>query len=185
MRVYIGDHPPAPSLYEFECWLAEKHILNEKQAEKVVDFLRKKLHIDDILALIPKIFPRKIKVKIHPYDSWNAGNTLAHVILPVVKQLRETTHSYPGGDVTEEEWNDILEKIEWSMTQILDEDWEDQYTIVPPEIDWDNDEVNEDGLRPIKWKVRGEYDWDGMNKHQEKIQEGCELLGKWFTHLWD
>ncbi len=102
-----------------------------------------------------------------------------------MKQLRETTHSYPGGDVTEEEWNDILEKIEWSMTQILDEDWEDQYTIVPPEIDWDNDEVNEDGLRPIKWKVRGEFDWDGMNKHQEKIQEGCELLGKWFTHLWD
>lgn len=38
---------------------------------------------------------RKIKVKIHPYDTWGMDNTLAHIILPMLKQLKETKHGSP------------------------------------------------------------------------------------------
>jgi hypothetical protein len=35
---------------------------------------------------------RKIVVKLDPWDSWNANDTLAIIILPVLKQLKETKH---------------------------------------------------------------------------------------------
>ena len=38
---------------------------------------------------------RKIKVKIHHYDTWGMDNTLAYIILPMLKQLKATKHGSP------------------------------------------------------------------------------------------
>jgi hypothetical protein len=38
---------------------------------------------------------RKIKVRIDEYDTWSMDNTLAHIVLPMLKQLRNTKHGSP------------------------------------------------------------------------------------------
>lgn len=35
---------------------------------------------------------RKVKVRIDRWDTWNMDSTLAHIILPMLKQLKETKH---------------------------------------------------------------------------------------------
>jgi hypothetical protein len=44
---------------------------------------------------------RKVKIRIDKYDTWSMDNTLAMIILPMLKQLRDTSHSY--GLVDEED----------------------------------------------------------------------------------
>ena len=48
---------------------------------------------------------RKIKVRIDKYDTWSMDHTLANIILPMLKQLRDTKHGSPmvdAEDVPEE-----------------------------------------------------------------------------------
>jgi hypothetical protein len=59
----------------------------EQFLEKVEDALQTFYN-----ATINKIIrnrKRKIKVRIDDYDAWNADNTLAHIILPLLKVVRE------------------------------------------------------------------------------------------------
>ena len=36
--------------------------------------------------------PRRVKIVIDPYDTWSIENTLALIIGPKVKHLKDTTH---------------------------------------------------------------------------------------------
>jgi len=38
---------------------------------------------------------RKIDVRIDKYDTWNMESTLAYIVLPMLKQLKETKHGSP------------------------------------------------------------------------------------------
>jgi hypothetical protein len=82
-----------------------------------------------------------------------------------------------------------MDKMIWSFEQVLDEDWDEQYWLVKPVIDWDDiaskEGFDEKGLKEIKWKVRGECDWDGRMMHSQHIREGLELFGKYYQDLWD
>ena len=42
---------------------------------------------------------REIEVVIDRYDTWNMDDTLAHIILPMLKQLKENKHGAPWVDV--------------------------------------------------------------------------------------
>lgn len=157
---------------------------------------------------------RKVSVRIDKYDTWSMDHTLAIIILPMLKQLKETTHGSSGSmpsfqqtsnssqrcfDFYEEgdslaweaghkEWRDILSEMIWAFEQIVNDNWEDQYWIVKPELDEEHMRKEyEEGeeYREIKWKVEGECDWEGRLRHQERINKGCELFGKYFQDLWD
>lgn len=148
---------------------------------------------------------RKIDIRIDKWDTWGMDHTLALIILPMLKQLKATKHGAPGSlpefqqisdqysqlcfdfyadgnqdawDAGHKHWIEILDKMIWSFEQVLDDDWEEQYWLVKPEIDWYKGEE-------IKWKVRGECDWDGRMMHLQRINEGLELFGKYFQDLWD
>ena len=41
---------------------------------------------------------REINVVIHGYDTWNMDNTLAYIVLPMLKQLTKTKHGAPWVD---------------------------------------------------------------------------------------
>src|SRR6056300_1041692 len=41
---------------------------------------------------------RETNVVIHHYDTWNMDESLAHVVLPMLKQLRKTKHGSPNVD---------------------------------------------------------------------------------------
>jgi len=157
--------------------------------------------------------PRDIQIHIDDYDVWNMFDTLGLIILPMLKKLRKDKMGAPGGmegfkyesnntwpqssfdfypeddklasDAGFKEWDEILDKMIWSFEQIQT-DWEDQYWITHPEIDFEDypeDEGKE--TTPLRWKVQGECDWAGRAKHAERIQEGFELLGRFYQNLWD
>ena len=80
----------------------------------------------------------------------------------------------------------VLSEMIWTFEQLNDDDWENQYWITTPEIDFTKhpeDEGKE--VYPVRWKVQGECDWEGRQKHQERISNGLRLFGKYYETLWD
>lgn len=94
-----------------------------------------------------------------------------------------------------ERWDETLDKMIWSFEQLLKGDYDDQYHHGEAKYDW----VKSDKLfpNPISGKVEETYqmvdknpdehwyDSVGHLKHEERIQEGLELFGKYFRSLWD
>ena len=93
------------------------------------------------------------------------------------------------------EWEIILDKMIWSFLQIVTDDWEEKYHYGKPEYTWVK--TDEKFYNPVNGqpeetfqmvdKNPGEHwtDFAGMRLHQERIQEGLELFGKYYQHLWD
>jgi hypothetical protein len=152
---------------------------------------------------------RKIQIAIDNYDTWGMDSTLALIIVPMLKQLRDTTHGYPSDFMTDrsdwdgdqiafkdhgfeypeetgfEEWQATLDKMIWSFEQ-LNIEWRDQYQ--EGEIDFDF--VPCEDKPDFSEMVHGPKhtfvaDYDAIRKHEEKIQEGIDLFGKYFRGLWD
>jgi len=91
-------------------------------------------------------------------------------------------------------WEDALDKMIWSFQQLVFDNWEEQYQHGTPEYDW---KPCEDFVDPVTGKTEKTYrmvdknptehwtDYEGMRLHEERIQEGLELFGKYYRHLWD
>ena len=69
---------------------------------------------------------QKIKVRIDKWDTWSMDHTLAHVIHPMLVQLKATNHGYPSG-LTEKKWDDIMDEMIWAFEQKLRDNWEGDY----------------------------------------------------------
>lgn len=93
------------------------------------------------------------------------------------------------------EWEKILDKMIWSFQQLSSEDYEEKYHHGSPNYDWVKSDKTY--FNPLTNKVESTYklvdknpeehwyDHVGHNLHQEKIQEGLDLFGKYFMSLWD
>lgn len=154
---------------------------------------------------------RKIRVKIDSYDTWSMDHTLAHIIVPMLIQLRDTAHGAPGTmpafsqtdnqpqgsfdfykednevawDTGHQQWVEILNKMIWSFEQIRDDNWESQYWT--GEIDMVRRKVPGTDLvelypGPNHTRL---FDKLGFEAHAARIQEGVELFGKYYQSLWD
>ena len=218
MKVFIGKYIDFIGPYqiaEFICkplwWLTD---------DNIHDFGRwiseDKNGNDSYLTMFCQWFyderPRKIKIHIDDYDVWSMDGTLALIILPMLKSLREAKPGAPGdmlgfqqtsnrgqgsfdfyadGDdaawaAGQTEWDKILDEIIWSFEQLQpDCDWEDQYWITHPILDL-KDHLEDGGKTciPVRWKVEGECDWAGRSKHEDRIQRGLELFGRHYMNLW-
>jgi len=94
-----------------------------------------------------------------------------------------------------ERWDETLDKMIWSFEQLLKGEYDEQYHHGEAKYDW----VKTDKIfpNPISGKVEETYqmvdknpdehwyDHVGHVKHEERIQEGLELFGKYFRNLWD
>jgi hypothetical protein len=104
------------------------------------------------------------RIRIDRWDTWNMSETLADIILPMLKQLRDTKHGSPGGmpgfaddsnhhwpqmcfdfykkddkssyDVGHKQWEDIMDKMIWSFEQICTEDRDAQFHTGKHSIIW-------------------------------------------------
>jgi len=81
----------------------------------------------------------------------------------------------------------LLNELIWTFEQLQpDNDWEDQYWITKPELDFDKKEEDEGKVAvPVRWKVKGKCDWDARQKHQARIDNGLKLFGKYYQTFWD
>ena len=94
-----------------------------------------------------------------------------------------------------ERWDETLDKMIWSFEQLLKGDYDEQYHHGEAEYDWVK--TNKQYPNPITGKVEATYqmvdknpdehwyDTVGHMKHNERIQEGLELFGKYFRSMWD
>jgi len=153
----------------------------------------------------------KDTIRIDYHDTWSMDHTLSPIILPMLKQLKATKHGYgmiDDEDVPKElrsiyalpreiwEWDGnaearfdwVLNEMIWSFEQMCDENSEEKFWITKPKMDCEHmQEPFEEGqmTREIKWKVEGKLDTDGLRAHNERIQHGLTLFGKYFRTLWD
>ena len=154
---------------------------------------------------------RRVKIHIDGYDVWNACDTMAMIILPMLKKLKENKHG--SGWIEPEDapkkfrptakqiekakaqggWDDknhlryewFLDEIIWTFEQLNDENSDEQFWIEHGEIDWNAGEADEKGCKPIVWKKKSKVDWKGLKAHNERIRNGLILFGKYFQTLWD
>jgi len=154
--------------------------------------------------ILDVIHPRVMYVKIDRWDSWSADHTLSLIILPVMKQLKETKHGAPfvdDEDVPEElrsinaepkenewdtdsnhfkRWEYILNEMIWAFEQELKDDDESQF--------FDHSEC---GDEKFPWDKDGQYvskvklDKEGLEAHQKRKANGFRLFGKYYQNLWD
>ena len=93
------------------------------------------------------------------------------------------------------EWDDILDKMIWSFQQLAHDNYDDKYHHGTPKYDWE--ETDTLYPNPVTGKPEPTYkmvdknpdehwyDHIGHKLHEDRMQEGFELFGKYFRSLWD
>lgn len=210
MKVYLGPYKNWIGPYQIAEWVP---FLNGKQQDDLGAWLDK-TWVSKVCDWIHKhTGERKIKVRIDKYDTWSMYNTLAHIILPMLKQLKETKHGSPYVDdedlpphmrhtskrdeddyETEDnwvhyKWEWVLNEIIWAFEQELADDWEAQYRHGESNYEWNlisGDEDSDDAIFEMK-QTNLDYwvDWEGYQAHQLRISNGYRLFGKYYQALWD
>lgn len=215
MKVHIGPHIKWLGPYQ----LAEKILFwKDKHDDVSVHEFGEKLSnikpLNNFLNWLHDRKKRKIQIHIDGYDVWNADHTLALVIVPVLKKLKEQKHGTPHIDdrdvpanlrrsaapeLTEEQknmgytdelwaarWEWVLDEMIWAFEQHADPDyWEDQYH--SGETDWVLDKVEDDGYTELKHGPNHTFKVDnkGMQKHRARMKNGRRLFAKYYESLWD
>lgn len=188
MKVYLGAYRSYFGPYQ----LAEKILFWKDRDDDAVFDLGEKISetfIGDFLFWVDTKKRRKIKVHIDKYDTWGMDHTLALIILPMLKQMRDTKHGSPGiadKDVPKHlrSTSAPAKKNEWD----IDDNWHKRWEWVLDEMIWAFEQiVNDDNdsqffdhsTTPIT------YDQKGHKKHNERINNGTRLFGVYYQGLWD
>jgi hypothetical protein len=138
-----------------------------------------------IQSVLDKLHPAINYVKIDRFDTWSMDETLGLIILPMLKQLKETKqgapftddedvpdaiksmnaprveHSYDIDDFHFARWNYILDQMIWSFEAIQ----------VASDFGYANLLVDEA--------------IDEFHARQDRIKNGFRLFGKYYQGLWD
>jgi len=188
-------------VHDFGTWLSSNKDGTDSWLTKVCQWIESKRH-------------RQIYVRIDKFDTWGMDHTLAHIILPMLKQLKASKHGAPNTDdidVPKELWSTNAEPKEnehdtdsnhfkrWDY--ILDEmifafeskrlgTGQDKYS--SGKIDWSSEpcEWDENGKAKMFTMKHGpeptyECDYEGMAVEQRRISKGFKLFGKYYENLWD
>jgi len=196
MKVKIGPYVKWWGPYQ----LAELiPFVSEDTQDKIGSWLSR-TWVDDVCEWLNSKTKRKIKVRIDKYDTWNMNNTLAHIILPMLKQLKETKHGsqwVDNEDVPEHmrhggdddnwvhyKWEWVLNEMIWAFEQELDDEWEDQFVHGEPDIEW----IDIPGTDYSEMKQKNRNYWvdrEGIKEYNDRINNGFRLFGKYYRGLWD
>ena len=200
MKVKIGPYKTWWGPYQIAQLIP---FVSEDTHDKVGEFLAN-TWLNEICEWINKIGRnREIKVRIDKYDTWNMDRTLAHIIIPMLKQLKETKH---GSAVVDDEdlpthmrhgieddnwvhyrWEWVLKEMIWAFENLIDDSWEDQFIHGEPKYE-DTEEENENYDMCFSYKqVNPDYwvDRDAIKEYNDRINNGFRLFGKYYRSLWD
>ena len=120
---------------------------------------------------------QKVKVHIDKWDTWSMDHTLAPIILPMLKQLKETKHGAPYVD-PDDCPKDLRpkEQNEYGTDDTHFARW-----------DWVLDEM----IYAFDCKANKDDVWmrledrEEIDKEQKRISNGFRLFGKYYEALWD
>ena len=129
---------------------------------------------------------QKIKIHIDRWDTWSMDHTLAHIILPMLKQLKATTHGAPWVAVA-----DVPKELRPTKKQLMD--YQKDGTTDPKFFErwnWVLDEMiyafdckaNKDDVY-MRFDIKTQR--EAMDAEQERISNGFRLFGRYYENLWD
>lgn len=213
MKVYIGPYVNWFGPYQ----LAERILFwkdkyhkdheiadkNREQIYKLGEWLSgskdKPSKLSKFLTWVDSKRNRKINIRIDNYDVWSMDHTLALIIVPMLKQLKEQKHGCPHVDnkdvpkelrykgsepepieSLEKRWDWVLEEMIWAFEQHSKDDWEEQYYSGTHDYT-----IDDDGNFHIGHNDTFKVDRDGMTKHSERMRNGRMLFAKYYESLWD
>lgn len=225
MKVNIGPHssdliPVYSWKRKYGFWRSpERYFLGEEEYTKfdkfVLDLLDK---LEDLVHPINRWSnrrKRKVDIHIDYYDVWSAEHTLAMIIAPTLKKLKEEKHGSPlvdDEDVPEtlrankkdpddlsqddstihERWAWVLDEMIWTFEQHAMQDDTDQFHHNVDQLDMiftpvEGKKVSELTFNHQKDPSKPKYwrDYEGLKKHHERKANGRRLFAKYYEALWD
>jgi len=200
----------ADRVHKFGEWLAHGSIEPEAEVGEIRKWGdRPPTLLYRFLSWIHSKQERTIKVQIDSWDTWSMDHILAYIILPMLKQLKETKHGAPFVDPKDcppelkpkkltkkekenghtdsthfERWDWVLDEMIFAFENKVNDDWEEQFETGESDLQW---KKLEDGCSQM---VEGPnhtrvYDWEGRKAYQSRITNGFRLFGKYYENLWD
>lgn len=234
MKIYISkyrNHWISPyTILEKVCfWEKDRDVfynLEDKPDHKYEKWVNR---LDPICIGIRKfldfVHPAINYIKIDKYDTWNMDSTLAPIILPMLKQLKDTKHGsqivndedvpYEMRTTNYEDWDDqkcfdfyhepsaaryandihdrwdwVLDEMIWAFEQLCDDDHDAQFHTGVHDLKSVACEWDENGKPTLFTFEKGpndtsHFDIEGYEKHNERINNGLRLFGRYYRGLWD
>jgi len=200
-------------VHDFGEWLAYGSIKPDPTTGEIYSLSddRKNTLLHRFLLWLDSFKERKIKVRIDRWDTWSMDDTLAHIVLPMLKQLKATKHGSPFVDdddvpdrlrssatreLTQEEkdtghvddnyhsrWDWVLDEMIFAFEAKLDDSWKDKFY-----GDYEGGlkfMKLDNGMSQLVGNETSKTDWDGMKAYQQRISNGFRLFGKYYEGLWD
>lgn len=118
---------------------------------------------------------QKIKVKIDPWDTWSMDHTLAHIVVPMLVQLKESKHGAPLVDD-----KDVPAELRSTNAPPKENPWDTDANHFK-RWDWVMDEM----IHAFQSKLDDDYMWRPTDKQYKRIKNGFRLFGKYYEALWD
>lgn len=207
MKVYISNyrnHWLSPytimeKVLFWKKWTDPKFDLYDDENEHYTDWLVKPCQI--LQKVLDVVHPKIDYVKIDRWDTWSMDHTLAQIVLPMLKQLREAKHGAPNvddNDVPEElkstsipveeldhleydidsnhfkRWDYVLDEMIFAFESKLDGSWEDKFR--SGEIDFKWTPVDNDGNEVPKGEHTAFLMGDGPNHTYKCDYEGMRVV---------
>ena len=210
MKINIGPYPHRWISHVYTNYMNDKYgFINwpatnsnqpwdEKWREKLEDTIQ--FVYDYTVNLFIDRREQRRKIRIDRWDTWSMDYTLAHIIVPMLKQLKNSKSGAPWVDMKDvpkelratekqiklyktngetdpqffDRWDWVVSEMIWAFEQKLEDDWHSDY--YGPYIE------SESG------KPFGDFEWidhKGMDTHQERMNNGFRLFGKYYESLWD
>ena len=145
---------------------------------------------------------RKVKIQVSDHDVWAADSTLALIIVPMLKKVKESKQGSPlvddedvpegirstNADPKEHEWDTdsnhhkrwewVLNEMIWAFEQHAKPDWEQEFYSGEADFKIVDDKMIEGPNHTF------EVDREGLNKHRERMANGRRLFAKYYDCLW-
>lgn len=125
---------------------------------------------------------KRVSVKIDSYDTWSMDSTLSYIIIPMLKQLKETKQGAPWVDdedvpvAIQSKSDTDYDKKKYSINGELDKFFFDRWEWVINEMIWAFEEIVKDDIHENE-TVR--------KAHNNRINNGLYLFGKYYRSLWN
>ena len=182
MKVYISkyrDHWLSPyTICEKICWWREIDY-DEPWVQRVNKVLGPVMYLWQ--SFLDFVHPPINYVKIDNYDTWSMDTTLTPIILPMLKQLKETKHGAPYVDDDDvppnlrsttksaqkakkeswdtdgnhfRRWDWVLDEMIWAFEQLANDEWEAQFHTGTSDIVWvPSKELDAKG-KPVTYEMK-------------------------------
>ncbi len=192
MKVWIGRprcHWLSPyTILKHICfWASEDDIYEGRKYKKAVKVLDK--FSEALQWVLDKLHPEIKLVKIDNHDIWGMDYTLAYLILPMLKKMKENKQGSPLVD--DEDVPDALNEVKpnWDPTQ---DHW-DKY-VMGFEMRWAHVlnemifafecKLNNNSEDPFFDEYYRVKDHEVYKAHLARVSRGFLLFGKYYEALW-